>query len=75
MVILGVLLFFISQITVAFPLVYRLPVKFGLIILFPVILYWLRFYEPIELERMGQFWIKWRNPIKWKKNINNLKFN
>ena len=47
----------------------RIPVKFFLIILFPVILYFLNFYEKVELEKIQGFWIKWRNPINWRKNL------
>jgi len=75
MVLLGVILFFVSQTATPFPLVFRLPLKLGLIMVFPLVLYWLRFYESIELERIRQFWIKWRNPVNWKKNFTNLKFN
>ncbi len=36
---------------------------------FPLILYPFNFYEPIELLRIKQSWRKWRNPLRWKKNI------
>jgi hypothetical protein len=39
------------------------------LISFPFILYPLRFYEAIELERLHGFWIKWRNPGKWADNF------
>ncbi|MHB8337442.1 MAG: lipopolysaccharide biosynthesis protein [Ignavibacteriaceae bacterium] len=57
--------------------VYCLPVgylidiiiKIILIIAFPFILYLLKFYEPIELERLKGFYSKWKNPANWKNNL------
>ncbi|MCW8849017.1 MAG: oligosaccharide flippase family protein [Melioribacteraceae bacterium] len=36
---------------------------------FPILLYYLNFYEEVEILRLKQSWQKWKNPVKWKKNI------
>jgi len=51
----------------------RIIIKFLLIVLFPVILYFFRFYEPIELKRIKSSWKKWKNPRAWGKHIKNIK--
>lgn len=43
----------------------RISVKSLLILSFPLILYFLGFYEPIEIDRLKGFWNKWKNPAKW----------
>lgn len=43
--------------------------KVAMIAVFPLVLYWLDFYEPVELERLRGFWKKWRNPLRWSKNF------
>jgi len=53
----------------------RVILKFSLIILFPFILRFLKFYEAIELLRLRESWHKWKNPKNWKRNLNNIKFN
>ena len=75
MICAGALLFGTGLFTNSWPLVSRLIIKLLLIASFPFILYWLRFYEPIELERLGQFWRKWRNPLGWRKNLSKIKLN
>jgi O-antigen/teichoic acid export membrane protein len=47
--------------------------KLFLIALFPLILYLLKFYDAVELERIQQIWKTWKNPRYWKKNINRLR--
>jgi len=73
--IVGIILIVISQLVNPMNIVYRLIIKSVLLLLFPIILYWLKFYEEIELLRIKQIWITWRNPIDWKKNIVRLKKN
>jgi O-antigen/teichoic acid export membrane protein len=48
--------------------------KLLLIILFPIILFYLNFYEPVEIERLKGFWKKWKDPKNWKTNISSIKF-
>jgi O-antigen/teichoic acid export membrane protein len=50
-------------------LAFRLSVKSLLILSFPFILYFLGFYEPIEIDRLKGFWDKWKNPANWFNNI------
>jgi len=68
----GVILVLISQLGNSFGLIWRILFKTGLLIVFPVILYPFHFYEKIEMERLRQIWITWRNPVNWKKNVKRL---
>jgi len=47
--------------------------KFVLLILFPFMLKWIRFYDEIELDRIESGWKKWRNIRNLKENIAQLK--
>jgi O-antigen/teichoic acid export membrane protein len=47
----------------------RLTLKSAMIISFPFILYPFKFYEPIELERIRQFWQKWSKISNLRANI------
>lgn len=53
-------------------LITRLILKTVLLITFPFLLYVFGFYEAIEKERLAGFWHKWRNPVKWKKNLSEI---
>lgn len=55
-----------------FSLTLRIGIKLILIISFPFILYPFNFYEEIELIRIKQSWIKWRNPLRWKENLKKI---
>ncbi len=68
----GILLYALSIFTNEMTLLLRLLIKSVLILSFPFILYPLRFYEPIELERLGGLWMKWRNPGKWLSNLRSI---
>ena len=72
MIVVGIVLFFISQLLSGFPLMARLILKLLLIIVFPILLYFLNFYEQVELNSLKSFWIKWKNPFKIKSNIQEL---
>lgn len=48
-------------------LTWRLIIKIILLIIFPLILKPLNFYEPIELERLWGAYKKWKNPKNWYK--------
>lgn len=50
----------------------RFIVKSALIISFPFILYPLKFYEDIEIERIKQFFAKWSKLSKLKENIRSI---
>ncbi len=44
-------------------------VKTGLLVAFPFVLYFVGFFESIELLRLKQGWQKWRHPSKWILNL------
>lgn len=67
-------LFVMAMLSNDFSLWLRLPFKALLICFFPLLLYWLGFYEQIEKERIAGFWQKWKNPLLWKKNLKELQF-
>ncbi|MCK4357517.1 MAG: polysaccharide biosynthesis C-terminal domain-containing protein [Candidatus Cloacimonetes bacterium] len=73
MLILAVVLFFISTLTVNLNILPRILIKVAIIILFPFILYPMKFYEPIEILRIKQSWQKWKNPKNWRYNITKIK--
>jgi O-antigen/teichoic acid export membrane protein len=65
----GILIYSISILSNEMSLLARLLIKSLLLISFPFILYPLKFYEPIELNSLHGFWLKWRNPRKWRSNF------
>ena len=67
--IVGILIYLLSTLTNDLNLVMRLTIKSALLVSFPFVLFLLRFYEKIELERIHGFWLKWRNPGHWTKNL------
>ncbi|MDA3952805.1 MAG: oligosaccharide flippase family protein [Bacteroidales bacterium] len=44
-------------------------IKFLIIAVFPITLYYLNFYEDVEIKAIIGFWRKWKDPINWKNNI------
>ena len=50
----------------------RILTKLCLFASFPLILYMLKFFEPIEIDRLHGVLLKWRNPIHWKDNLGAL---
>lgn len=65
-------LFFIAQLTNDMSLFMRLLIKTLLILILPVFLYFMKFYEPVELSRLKGFWLKWRNPLRLFRNLKEL---
>lgn len=74
-VIVAVVLYAMSLFLADFSLTVRLIVKFIMIIIFPLLLYPLKFYDSIELERLRQFWVKWKDIRKIIDNFKSLKSN
>ncbi|MBC8312925.1 MAG: polysaccharide biosynthesis C-terminal domain-containing protein [Candidatus Cloacimonetes bacterium] len=74
MLILAGVLFFLSTLTANLNILARILIKIAIIFSFPFILYFLNFYEKIELKRLKQSWQKWKSPQNWKKNISQIKF-
>ena len=52
------------------PLLLKIAVKTFVILLFPLIIYFGGFLEPIEKETINNALRKWKNPKKWKQNFN-----
>lgn len=50
----------------------RLTIKTVLIMLFPFLLYLLKFYEAVEVEKITGLWRKWRNPKYWYRNLKEI---
>jgi hypothetical protein len=73
MILTAICIYAVGLLLGTWPLWPRLLFKFIFISLFPLVLFWLGFYETIELERLGQFWSKWRNPLDWGKNLHKIK--
>lgn len=65
MFLVGIGLFFLGYLCSGLHLWIRLTLKTLLIFSFPFLLYLLNFYEPIELQRIGEIWKKWKNPLGW----------
>ena len=74
MTLLGLVLYAISLLTSNMNLCWRLILKSILLVAFPVFLYFLKFYEEIELLRLKQAWKKWSNIKKLKGNIKKINF-
>ncbi|MDP4292724.1 MAG: polysaccharide biosynthesis C-terminal domain-containing protein, partial [Bacteroidota bacterium] len=74
MLILGIALYFLSLLTNDMQLIWRLTIKTAMIASFPVILYFMNFYEKIELETMYGGWNKWRNLSRFKENLKTIHF-
>ncbi|MEA2104582.1 MAG: polysaccharide biosynthesis C-terminal domain-containing protein, partial [Candidatus Cloacimonadota bacterium] len=70
---LSVGLFFLSTLTADLHIFARISIKIAIVFSFPFILYFMNFYEKIELLRIKQSWKKWRNPQSWKQNIAKIK--
>jgi O-antigen/teichoic acid export membrane protein len=51
------------------PILPSMGIKIVLVALFPVLLYFWNFYEEIELVKLKELWIKWRNPASWKEQF------
>jgi O-antigen/teichoic acid export membrane protein len=73
--VLGTAFYFIATIFNGNSLAIRFLVKILLFVIFPFLLLVWNFYEPIELQRMGQLYKKWKSPAKWKDNLKRGIFN
>jgi O-antigen/teichoic acid export membrane protein len=70
--ILGMIIVLAGSIVQDSQLIIRLITKLLLLIIFPIVLYYLNFFEPVELKRLQGVWMKWNNPLNWKNNISEL---
>jgi O-antigen/teichoic acid export membrane protein len=71
-IIVAIALYFISLFTSATSLWVGFFIKIALLGSFPFLLYFWNFFEDIELVRIKQAWKKWRNPLDWKKNMQEM---
>ncbi len=62
---LSVSLFLISVYLPNINFVIDILIKLILLISFPFLLYFLNFFEKVELENIERIWHNWRNPTKW----------
>ena len=68
----GILLFLFSHYVLEEVNMLNLLLKLVLMIAYPGILYVLGFYHKVELERIGQFWKKWKKISNLRENILSL---
>lgn len=68
-VVVGTMLCLLTFVMNDLNLVLRLIIKAFLVLSFPFLLYPFGFYEKIEITRLREAWLKWRNPMKWKQNL------
>ena len=57
----------------ALPFILDVLLRLSLVLSFLLCLYWFRFFEVVELQKLRQIWSKWRNPKEMLRNIK--KFN
>ncbi|MCB0750461.1 MAG: oligosaccharide flippase family protein [Ignavibacteriae bacterium] len=67
--VLAVFSYFVRIENIYFSLIFKSTLFFS----FPIILYYLNFYEEVELMRIKQGWHKWKNPFDWKNNFKKIK--
>ncbi len=68
-IMIGVILYLFSLFINDFSLFWRILLKSTLIIMFPISLYFIHFYEEIELLRLKQSWYKWKKIKNWPRNF------
>lgn len=73
MLFVGAVLSFSGLLLNGMDLLPRMAIKTISFISFPFILYLFRFYEPVELQAIRGFFIKWRDLKNLKNNLNSLK--
>ncbi len=69
---LGIVLFLLSYLILDIAIYMRIAMKIILLAMFPIILYWLRFYEKVEIDKIRGAWKKWKNIFKLRENIISL---
>lgn len=68
----GLAIYFAASLTASAGFWTGIAVKTILLLAFPLLLFTLRFYEPVELNRLRGAWLKWRNPKRWGGNLKNF---
>jgi len=72
-IIVSIVLMLLSTLSNNLHVLLRIIIKTLLLVSFPIILYFLNFYEEVEIDRIKKGWIIWRNPFNWKNNLQRLK--
>ncbi len=72
MPILAAILIYTGIFTNSWNLWIRIPSKLFLITLFPILLYFGGFYEPVELDRIKGFYKKWKRPSDLWENLKQI---
>ena len=71
-IVTGTILFLISYFLFGKISYFNFFIKIGIMLVYPVILYFLGFYHRVEIERIRQFWAKWRKITYLKANLMSL---
>jgi O-antigen/teichoic acid export membrane protein len=71
-ILLGVLIYLFSLI-IDFNIIIGITIKAILVIVFPFILYFLKLFEVQEIDSLAGLYKKWKNPVKWKKNLRDFR--
>lgn len=66
---IGIVLYLLSIIHLPLSFWYKEFYKLALLLVFPFIIYFSGILEPIEKQRLAEFWQKWKNPRYWKTNL------
>ena len=69
MVLLALSLYLLVSFTNDLSLLVRLIIKSSILISFPFLLYFIRFYEKNEIQAIKGMWGKWKNPAHWNNNF------
>ncbi len=72
MLVLALILFGLGALCSDMSLLPRLIIKSVILISFPLLLYFIGFYEQVEILSLKEIWNKWSKPGDWNKNINNF---
>ncbi len=73
MLILAIVLFFLSTLTTNLNILPRILIKVAMLISYPLILYPMNFYEPIEIIRLKGAFRKWSNIRNFAENVKKIK--
>ncbi|GAB5410845.1 MAG: polysaccharide biosynthesis C-terminal domain-containing protein [Balneolaceae bacterium] len=70
--VVGAVLVSLALLVNEYSLFIRLSIKSLALILFPFVLYPFGFYEEGEIVQIKTIWKNWRNPLRWKSNLERL---
>ena len=70
--VVGMIIIFLGSLVQNAHIYTRIVTKLCLFASFPLILFVMKFFEPIEIKMLHSAVIKWRNPVHWKTNLGEL---